>query len=116
MTTIMEMKGGVPIVEPDGKIIGTAAAAELKEKLISHINVSDVPAILVNFDHVSKIDSAGLGALVSVYILARQKKVRIGIINIGKHIRSLVVQSRLINIFEHFENEDAAVASLSDHT
>ena len=112
MTTTTRLKDGVPILESNGKIIGTAAS-ELQEKLVSQIDASNTSTILINFNGVNKIDSSGLGTLVSAYIAAKRKKGRIGIINVGRNIKSLVVQNRLINIFEHFENEDAAVAALS---
>lgn len=117
MTTTTRLTDGVPILEPNGKIIGTAAS-ELQEKLVSQIDASNTSTIntstiLINFNGVNKIDSSGLGTLVSAYIAAKRKKGRIGIINVGRNIKSLVVQNRLINIFEHFENEDAAVAALS---
>ena len=112
MTTTTRLKDGVPIFEPNGKIIGTAAS-ELQEKLVSQIDASNTSTLLINFKGVNKIDSSGLGTLVSAYIAAKRKKVRIGIINVGRNIKSLVIRNRLINIFEHFENEDAAVAALS---
>ena len=115
MTALMQMKGGVPIVEPTENILGTAAS-NLQETLISRVNATDAACVLINFAHVHKIDSSGLGALVSAYIEARRKHGRIGIINVGAEIRNLVVRSRLIHIFEHFETEDAAVASLSTDT
>jgi anti-sigma B factor antagonist len=109
------MKGGVPIVEPNGNIIGTVAS-DLQAELISRVNATEASCVLINFAHVHKIDSCGLGALVSAYIEARQKHGRIGIINVGRNIRNLVVRSRLIRLFEHFDTEDAAVASLSSDT
>ena len=115
MTTLMQMKGGIPIVEPNGNIIGTAAS-HLQEELVSRVNATDAACVLINFAHVHKIDSSGLGALVSAYIEARQKKGRIGIINVGGNIRNLVVRSRLIRLFEHFDTEDAAIGSLSADT
>lgn len=115
MTTLMQMKGGIPIVEPTGNILGTAAS-DLQEELISRVNAMDTARVLINFAHVHKIDSSGLGALVRAYIEAKQKKGRIGIINVGGNIRNLVVRSRLIHLFEYFENEDTAVASLSADT
>ena len=115
MTTLMQMKGGIPIVEPTGNILGTAAS-DLQAELISRVNATDAACILINFVHVNKIDSSGLGALVSGYIEAKRKRGRIGIINVGGNIRNLIVRSRLIRLFEHFENEDAAVASLAADT
>ncbi len=112
MLTLMRWKGGIPIVEPNQKIIGTASS-QLRERLVSQIDASHTSCIIINFARVDKIDSSGLGALVSAYIVAKQKKGRIGIINVGRNIKSLIVQSWLINTFEHFEDEDTAVAALS---
>ena len=91
-------------------------ASDLQEELISRVNATDVACVLINFAHVHKIDSSGLSALVSAYIEARRKKGRIGIMSVGGNIRNLVVRSRLIRLFEHFENEDTTVASLSADT
>ena len=112
MLTIMRWKGGVPIVEPNQKIIGTTSS-EFRERLVSQINASHTSCIIINFARVDKIDSSGLGALISAYITAKRKNGRIGIVNVGRNLKSLIVQSWLINTFEHFENEDTAVAALS---
>lgn len=52
--------------------------------------------------------------LVNVHVIAEQMKARIGIINTGRHIRNLLVLTRLVSVFEHFEDEDAAVSALAD--
>ena len=44
---------------------------------------------------------------------ATRKKGRVGAINVGRHIKNLVVLSRVVNLFEHFDDEDAAVMALS---
>ena len=113
MTTIMRLKGGVPILKPYGKLMGVAAS-QFREKLISQMDASDMSSILIDFKRVNKIDSSGLGTLVEAYIVARRKKGRIGVINVGMNIKSLIIRTRLINIFEHFDNEDIAVAILSN--
>ena len=112
MKTIVRLEGGIPILEPHGKIVGTAVS-ELREKLaLELLDASDTPCFLINFKHVHKIDSSGLGMLVNVHVIAAQMKSRIGIINVGRHIKNLLVRSRLVNIFEHFESEDAAISAL----
>lgn len=110
--TIMCWKDGVPIVEPNQKIIGTTSS-QLRERLVSQINASHTSCIIINFARVDKIDSSGLGALVSAYIVAKRKKGRIGIVNVGRNLKSLIVQSWLLDTFEYFKDEDTAVAALS---
>ena len=113
MATTMRLKGGVPILEPHGKIVGPAVS-ELREKLaLELLEASHTPCFLINFEHVHKIDSSGLGMLVNVHVIAAQLKSRIAIINVGRHIKSLLVLSRLVNIFEHFESEEAAILALA---
>ena len=112
MKTTVRLEGGIPILEPHGKIVGTAVS-ELREKLaLELLDASEAPCFLINFEHVHKIDSSGLGMLVNVHVIAAQMKSRIGIINVGRHIKNLLVRSRLVNIFEHFESEDAAISAL----
>ena len=113
MKTTIRMESGVPILEPHGKIVGTAVS-ELRERLaLELLDASDTPCFLINFEHVHKIDSSGLGMLVNVHVIAAQMKSRIGIINVGRHIKSFLALSRLMNIFEHFESEDAAISALT---
>lgn len=113
MSTTVRKKDGIVILEPAGKIIGEAIP-ELREILIRQIDKSETPYILINLKRVHKMDSAGLGTFIVVYNMVRAKGGRIAIINVGKHIKNLIVQSRLINIFEHFNTEDAAVKAFSN--
>ena len=113
MTTVTYLKDGVSVLEPTGKIIG-GAIPELREALVKYLDGTQKPSILINFEHVSKIDSAGLGVFLTAHNMTRAKGGRIGIVNVDKHIKNLIVRSRLINIFEHFSTKDAALSALSD--
>lgn len=113
MEMMTRLRGGVPILEPHGKIVGTAVS-ELREKLaLELLKASHTPCFIINFEHVHKIDSSALGMLVNVRVIAAQLKSRIAIINVGRHIKSLLVLSRLVSIFEHFESEEAAILALA---
>ena len=114
MKMMIRLKDGIPILEPHGKIVGTAVS-ELRERLaLELLDASETPGFLINFEHVHKIDSSGLGMLVNVHVIAAQLKSRIGIINVGRHIKSLLVLTRLVHVFEHFESEDAAISALTN--
>ncbi len=113
MKMMTRLKGGIPILEPHGKIVGTAVS-ELRERLaLELLDASETPCFLINFEHVHKIDSSCLGMLVNVHVIAAQMKGRIGVINVGCHIKNLLVLSRLVNIFEHFKSEDAAISAFT---
>ena len=99
-------------MEPNGKIVGSSVTA-LREAISPQIETSDAPRILINFGKVNKIDGSGLVALMEARATAARKQGRIGVINVGKHIKDLVAVSRIVSLFEHFDNEDAAVSALA---
>ena len=112
MTTQIRQQNGISILEPNGKITGHSVL-ELRGVILPQIETSDTPRILINFEQVNRIDSLGLGTLIEAHAIASRKQGRMGVINLGKHIRNLIVLSRMLNLFEHFDSEDAAVAGLS---
>ena len=113
MKMMTRLENGVPILEPHGKIVGTAVS-QLRERLaLEMLDASETPCFLIDFQHVHKIDSSALGMLINVHVIVEQMKGRIGIINTGRHIRNLLVLTRLVSIFEHFEDVDAAVSALA---
>jgi len=105
-------KDGISILAPPRALMGKAVP-ELRQMITKQIDKSKTPYILIDFSRVRKMDSGGLGMLVNAYSMAKSKSGCIGVINVGQNINNLIVRSRLINFFEHFENEDVAVSALS---
>ena len=112
MITKIREQNGIAIVEPSGKIMGTSAS-ELWDAISPQIKASDTPRILINFEHVNRVDSSGLGALMIARAAVARKKGRVGVINVSKHINNLIVLSRLASLFERFDSEDAAISALA---
>ena len=112
MSTKIRQQNGIVILEPNGKIMGPAVS-ELREALSPQIEAYDTPRILINFQHVNRVDSSGLGALMGARAAVARKKGRVGVINVSKQIKNLIVLSRLVSLFEHFDSEAAAVSALS---
>ena len=112
MATQIRRQDGITILEPSGKIVGSSAS-ELRKAISPQIEAYDEPRVLINFEHVNRIDSSGLSALMEARVAATRKRGRIGVVNVGKHIKNLVALNRLVSLFECFDNEDAAVSELS---
>ena len=110
MTT--HLNNGIPVLEPHGKIVGPAVS-QFRERLALEVLDATVPCFLIDFEHVHKIDSSALGMLVNLHVIAGEVNGRIGILNVGRHIRNLLVITRLVNVFEHFEDEDAAISAFT---
>ena len=112
MTTTIRQQNGIVILEPNGKIMGPSVS-ELTEAISPEIEAHDTPRILINFEHVNKVDSSGLGALMGARVAVARKKGRVGVINVSKQINNLIVLSRLVSLFERFDSEADAVSALS---
>ena len=108
----IRQQDGISIVEPNGRIVGSAAS-ELRKTLGAQIAAYDEPRMLINLENVHKIDSIGLSVLIEAHIVVTEKKGRIGIVHLGKHIRNVIVITGLIHRFEVFNSEDMAVLALS---
>lgn len=103
---------GIVIIEPHGRIVGQSVVA-LRQAILPEVKAYDQPRILINFKHTTRIDSSALGILVQANMIAQKKNGHIGVIHVSRHIKSLLVVSRVTTLFEHFENEVDAVAALS---
>ncbi len=106
------LKRGIPILEPRGKIAGPGISA-LREKLALWIDDANTPYLLIDLTEIRKVDSSALGMLLNAHINASQKGTCIGLINVGKHIKNLLVLTRLANVFQCFQTADAAVLAFA---
>lgn len=114
MTVNIRERDGVTILDIQGKIIG-ADSLELKriiDELVANKGEGE-PKLLLNLAKVPMMDSSGLGVVVAAYTTVQRKKGRIALLNLGKSINNLIVMAKLITIFERYNDEDEAVAALS---
>jgi anti-sigma B factor antagonist len=60
---------------------------------------------------VNYIDSAGLGSLISAYTTAKREGGSLKLVNLTKRIQDLLAITKLITVFDTFDNESEALAS-----
>jgi len=56
--------------------------------------------LLIDMGEVTRMDSAGLGALVGIYVSAKHASCELVLINMSKPVRDLLGISQLISVFE----------------
>jgi anti-sigma B factor antagonist len=102
--------GAVTILDLAGKVTLGEGDALLKDKLHSllHQGKKDV---LLNLAQVSYVDSAGLGAIVSAYTTMTREGGSLKLSNVTKKLQDLLSITKLLTVFETFDNEDEAVRS-----
>ncbi len=59
------------------------------------------------------IDSSGIGELVRTYTTVTNEGRQLKLLNLTKKIRELLVITKLLTVFQVYENEQAAIASFA---
>lgn len=57
------------------------------------------------------MDSAGLGALISAYTTVKREGGQLKLVNLTKRIKDLLAITKLITVFDTYENENDAIGS-----
>ena len=101
---------GVTILDISGKITLGEASAALRETVKDAL-AKGSKKIVLNLADVSYVDSAGLGELVSAYTTVKNAGGTLKLLKITKKVSDLLVITKLVTVFETFDDEGAAVAS-----
>ena len=102
--------GGVSILDLSGKVVLGEGDLQVKER-IKDLLGDGQKRILLNLAEVNYIDSAGLGSLISAYTTAKREGGSLKLVNLTKRIKDLLAITKLITVFETFDNEAEALAS-----
>jgi len=69
--------------------------------------------IVLNLGDVSYIDSSGIGELVSTFTTVINQGGQLKLLNLTKKIHELLQITKLLTVFQVFDDENAAIASFS---
>ena len=109
--TITERKGGdVTILDVEGKILLGEGDVQLKRKIDELIERNETK-LLLNLANVPYMDSGGLGEIVRSYTTVKRAGGELKLLNATKRISDLLTITKLITVFEIFEDEAAAIKS-----
>jgi anti-sigma B factor antagonist len=104
--------GSVKILDISGQIKFTQGDEMLKDKIHSVVHQGN-KKILVNLGGVDYVDSAGLGELVGAYTTVAKAGGSMKLLNVTKKMRDLLSITKLLTVFETFDNEQEAVKSFN---
>jgi len=104
--------GGVKILDISGQSKITQGDETLKDKIHSVVHQGS-KKILVNLAGVDYVDSAGLGELVGAYTTVTKAGGKMKLLNLTKKMRDLLSITKLLTVFETFDNEQEAVKSFN---
>lgn len=96
-----------------GNVMGGPDAVSLNEKL--HELIEDEKTnVVVDLSKVNFMNSSGLGMLIGALTTMRKAGGDLRIANATDKIESLLVITKLITVFKHYQSLDEAVESYSD--
>jgi anti-sigma B factor antagonist len=100
---------GALVVDCSGRLTFGEESASLRD-MVKKLIV-DSPAIVMNLREVNYIDSGGLGTLVSLYTTARNAGGSVKLASLSQRVGDLLQVTKLLTIFEVFDDEEAAARS-----
>ncbi len=84
---------------------------EIRKVLLETIRDKRVPRVVINLKEVRYIDSSGVASLVEGLKVSRNVNSRFILYGLSPAAREVLELSRLIKVFEVYENEDQALAA-----
>ena len=112
LTINQKERDGVVILELIGRLV-SGAECESFRALIRGLLASKQLNILVNLAEVERIDSTGIGVMVESVILTAKEGGRLKLFYVPRLTRNILSTHRLLQAFDIFETEDAAIASFA---
>jgi len=102
--------GDVTILDLDGKItIGEGSVA--LRTAIRRLLEEGKKRLLLNLARVTYIDSSGIGELVSSYTAINKEGGQLKLLNLTQKIQDLLTITKLLTVFDVYENESEALSS-----
>ncbi len=104
--------GDVQVLDCSGKITlgeGTMAVRNAVRDILK----SNGKKIILNLADVNYIDSSGIGELVSSYTTVTSSGGSLKLLNLTKKIQELLAITKLLTVFQVYDNEQSALASFS---
>ena len=110
LTINQRQSGDVTILDLSGRITIGEGSVQLREA-VKELLGSGNKKILLNLGNVSYVDSSGIGELVSSYTTTSNQGGQLKLLNLGKKIKDLLMITKLLTVFQTFDDEQQAVAS-----
>lgn len=112
--TITERRNNSTIIlDLDGNIRLGEGSRELHEAIRLIVEKSE-KELLLNLANVSYVDSSGLGEIVAGYTTLQKSGGQMKLLNLTDRVSELMVITKLLTVFEVYENEEQAVNSFQN--
>ncbi len=108
-TTSVRIVEGVVIIDLAGRLTLGEATGKIRESVKAALQTGT--NVIINLAQVPYMDSAGLGELVGAYTSVAGRGGTMKLLHPQGRLRDLLQLTKLVTVFETFEDEQAAVRS-----
>ena len=105
--------GNVAIVTVTADITLTKGGDIVLKDKVQSLLQQHYKNIVLDLAGVSHVDSAGLGELVHAYATTKNNGGVLRLLNVTKRLQDLLVVTKLLTVFDNYDNEAAALSSFS---
>ncbi|MGD0426372.1 MAG: STAS domain-containing protein [Candidatus Acidiferrales bacterium] len=112
MNISTRQSGHATVVDINGDVT-LYNSPEIRKTLMDALNKKGTNRVVMNMSGVNYIDSAGVASLVEGLKLARTLKSGFALYGLNKHPREVLELTRLIKVFEIYDNETEAVNGIA---
>jgi anti-sigma B factor antagonist len=102
---------GVKVIDCAGRIVFGDESGQLRDAVKK--DLADSNRIVLNLADVTYIDSGGIGTMVGLFTSARNTGGDIKLANLTKRVNDLLQITKLITVFESYDDVHTAVAAFS---
>jgi anti-sigma B factor antagonist len=102
--------GDVTILDMTGSVRMGEGAVSLRNS-IRGLNDEGKKKILLNLAGVKNIDSSGIGELIANYTTISRDGGQLKLLNLTEKIQNLLVITKLLTVFDSYDNEAEALSS-----
>ena len=98
---ILDLQGGVRLGEENAYL----------HNAIRQVVENGERKVLLNLGQVTKIDSSGMGELIAAWTTLQKNGGEVKLLNLTKSVEELMTLTKLLTVFETYEDEHDGVAS-----
>ena len=112
LVTATRQTDGVTIVSLQGKLCLGEDTRNIRD-LVKDLVDGGQKSLVFDMAKLDYIDSAGIGALIGCFSSARSGGGNLKLLQVGKRVRDALTITKLLPVFEVFEDEAQAVSSFA---
>ena len=102
--------GDVVLLDLQGRITIGEGSVQLRDS-VGNLLSAGRHKIVLNLEGVTYVDSSGIGELVSRYTTTKNQGGQLKLLKLPKKIKDLLMITKLLTVFEIYEDEETALSS-----